>query len=472
MVAAALPAIVGGCSHETVEPQIPAKTPERFSESGARPIPSRWWREFEDEDLDGLVDQALAQNFSLAAAWDRLAQAEAIIKRTGAVQQPQADLTARASHSRTKNRGSRSHITAYSPGIAASFEVDLWSRLESATEAARLDAEATAEAVDTAAITLAASIADTWYQLAEAKALVRITEQQIETNRKVAEIVTVQFRKGQGSAADVLRQRQLVESTQSLLTLANERVELLQYTLSVLIGEPPRLGWEDESVRLPQLAPMPDTGLPADVLWRRPDVRRAYRQVQAADQRLAVAIADQYPRLSILSSYDTSGADLHSMFDDWVANIAANALQPLLDGGRRKAEVERNEAVVSERINAWGQAVLEALAEVETALTRQRQQVKFLTSLESQLELARETYERNRERFTKGQVDYIRVLESLQSLQSLEREVIRERRLLVSYRIDLYRAIAGSFEMERPLAARIDEYEASFANIQDEQVIE
>jgi len=196
---------------------------------------------------------------------------------------------------------------------------------------------------------------------------------------------------------------------------------------------------------------MPEIGVPADVLLRRPDVRQSHRQVQAADQRLAAAISDQYPRISISASVETtSTTSVRDLFDDWLANLAANALEPLFDANLRKAEVRRQKAIVSEQFHTWGQTILDALEDVEGALTRQRQQSELFENLKRQLDLARQTYERNRESYIKGQVDYIRVLESLESMQSLERSVLRAQRTVIQNRIDLYRAIAGSWDMEKP----------------------
>ena len=292
--------------------------------------------------------------------------------------------------------------------------------------------------------------------MAAAKAVCHIAREQIETNKKVLDIVTVQFRKGLASAADVLRQRQLVASTEATLISAQETVATLQYALSVLIGEAPESRWEENVVEFPELPALPDLGVPSELLLRRPDVRQAHHQVQAADQRLAVAIADQYPRLSISAGAEMSSVSMRDLLDDWLVNLAANAVQPLFDAGRRKAEVQRQKAVVRESIHTWSQAILQALQEVETALTQERQQRQLLDNLGSQLQLARQTYERNEQSFLKGQVDYIRVLESLQSLQQLERSVVTAQRTLVARRIDLYRSIAGPCDLPAPALAQID----------------
>ena len=453
---ALLLALAGGCTRPVAEPDMPVTAPERFSTTGAAALQDNWWQALDDKALEVLIERALTDNFNLQTAWDRLAQARAVAQQTEASLWPRADLQAGAGRTRRTDDAGTNYNSLYSVGVAASYEVDLWSRLQSTRRAAWLDALATRDALDTAAITLAASVANTWYQLAEAKALLQIAEEQTETNKQVLEVVTIQFRKGVASAADVLRQRQLVASTEAALILAEETVTLLQYTLSVLIGTPPELAWQEETVVLPMLPPMPNLGVPSEVLLRRPDVRQTYRRVQAADQRLAAAIADQYPRISLSANAETSGTSVSDLFDDWLASLAGNLAQPLFDARQRKSEVQRQEAIVRENVHIWSQTILEALQDVETALTQEQQQTQLLENLNVQLRLARQTYERNGQSFIKGQIDYIRVLESLQSLQALERSVVRAHRTLVQRRIDLYRSIAGPCDLPQPALAQND----------------
>jgi NodT family efflux transporter outer membrane factor (OMF) lipoprotein len=456
-LAGVLLACSAGCSRSVREPQMAVALPDSFSATGRAALSVQWWRAFEDDELGVLIERALAENFSLQTAWDRLAQADAVARQTDATLWPQVNLQAGASRTRREDDMGTTYSSLYSVGVAASYEVDLWSRLESTRRAAWLDVQASRDALDTAAITLSALIADTWYQLAEVKALLRIAREQVETNKKVLDVVTIQFRKGLASAADVLRQRQLVTSSEARVISARELTTILQYTLSVLIGAVPESRWEEIAIEFPELPALPDLGVPSELLQRRPDVRQAYRRVQAADQRLAAAIADQYPSLSISARAETSSVSMRDLLDDWLANLAANAVQPLFDAERRRAEVRRRRAVVRETFHTWSQAILEALQEVETALTQEKQQGQLLANLQDQLRLARQTYERNRNSFMKGQVDYIRVLESLQSLQGLELSVVSARGLLVARRIDLYRSIAGPCDLPEPALARTDE---------------
>ena len=450
LLASILLGCLAGCSNSVGEEGIRLDVPGSFSISGAGSAPQEWWRVFDDSSLNRLVEQGLNQNLDLLVAWDRLAQAEAAAIKVNAMLWPHVDLAAGGGRVRQDVSNVTIYGTDYSIALGAGYEADLWSKLKSTQRAARMDAKARREAVHTIAITISASIADTWYQLAETKALEKIVIQQIETNQNILKIVTMQFRKGMTSAADVLRQRQLVAATEAQKITVEEAIQLLQNRLSILIGTAPAPAWQDTDINFPTLPDLPAPGVPTQVLWRRPDVRGAYRNVQAADQRLAAAIADQYPRLSLSASIETSSPSIHDLFDDWMANLIANAVQPLIDAGSRKAEVKRQEAIVSETMHHWEQSILNALNEVEDALVKEQQQRRMLENLTYQLHLARQTFERNRQRYIKGLIDYIRVLESLQSLQSLERNVIIARRAVIQRRIALYRSIAGKWDLPEP----------------------
>lgn len=455
---------LAGCSRPTRQETIDMDIPDTFSITGTESAPDKWWLALEDSSLNGLVEQALNENLDVQVAWDRLAQAEAVAIKAGSTAWPGVDLSAGIGRERQEVSNMSFYNTDYSLALGAGYEVDLWSRLKSARQAARLDADAQRQAVYTVAITISASVANTWYQLAEAKALEKVILQQIEANQKVLKIVTMQFRKGMTSAADVLRQRQLVAATQAQNISVEEAIQLLQNRLSILIGTAPTAAWQDRDIDFPTVPDLPDAGVPTEVLWRRPDVRGAFQNVQAADQRLAVAITDQYPRLSLSGRVGTSAPSIHDLLDDWMANLIANAFQPLFDAGSRKAEVIRQQAAVSEALHQWEQSMLNALTEVEDALVEEQQQRKILENLTYQLKLASQTFEHNRQRYIKGQIDYIRVLESLQSLQSLERNVIISHRIVIQRRIALYRSIAGKWDMSEPQIERISASDDSAAH--------
>jgi NodT family efflux transporter outer membrane factor (OMF) lipoprotein len=441
------------CGCISVKPmafKMPVEPPESFSSDGTELLPDRWWESLNDPNLNAIVEAGLRDNFTIRSAWDRLAQAEQIAHIAGVPLWPQADYAAQATRSRTEIQNSVRYTSSYSAGAVISYEVDLWGRIRSSQQAAALDAEAAAEDVQAAAITLSSILAKTWYQLAEAQQQARVIEQQLATNQKVLTVISMQFAQGQAGASDVLRQKQLVESSRGQAIQNQETLALLQHQLSVLTGKTPGLWWADTPIELIEPPVPPALGVPSTVLQRRPDVRSAYKVVQAADLRVAAAIADQYPTVSVFADAQTSADRVDELFDDWLGSLTANIAGPLFDAGLRKAEVKRTQAVVSQLLNDYGRTVLTALQETEDALAQEDYQHQYVQSLQTQLLLARQAYERTRENYLKGQLDYLRVLESLVSQQSLEQQELASRRILLERRIDLCRSIAGSWPMERP----------------------
>lgn len=446
------------CTQSGVPMARAVRTPERFSASGKGPMPARWWTGFEDADLNALIEQALAGNLNLQSTWDRLEQARAAARKSGADLYPSATVAGGASRARsvalTRAGGGVKHrdvayASSFSLGLVASYEVDLWGRVRSTRDAAELDLRASREDLSAAAITLAAEVAGTWYRLVDQRGQIRLLDDQIRTNRDYLELVTLRFRRGQVPATDVLQQRQLLESTKAEKVQAQSGRMVLEHQLAVLLGRSPGTVAPGPGGRLPELPPLPATGLPAELIRRRPDLRSAYLRVQAADRRVAAAIADRFPRISLSVRAETSAAEVRDLFDNWLAGIAANLTAPLFDGGLREAEVDRTRAAASERLHVYGQTVLEALRDVEDALVREARQHEFLASVDQQLDLSRKVIDQTRDRYAKGAMDYLRVLAALQSHQRLQRARLQGRQELTQFRINLYRALGGSWDMQR-----------------------
>lgn len=448
-------ASLAGCTHPTVKVAAPLALPKTFSVTGDAMAPDEWWTAFQDEQLDNIIAQALRENFSLRVAWDRLDQARALAEKTEAPLWPSLDASAGASRTARQSPMTSKPITGLSLGLQASYEVDLWGRIRSTRDAAMLDVRAGEDDIRSAAITLAAQIAQTWYNLAEQRGQLKILDQQLKTNQDYLAIITLHFRRGQLSATDVLQQRQLVEATRGDRTLVESTIAVLENLLAVLAGRTPEDFSAPPGDTLPKIPDLPQTGIPAEWLRRRPDVRAAERRIQSADQRVAAAIADQLPRLGIAFNAETSAEAVRDLFDNWVASIAANIAAPLLDGGLRRAEVRRTKAVVSERINSYGQVMLASLAEVEDALAQEAQQARYVESLSRQLELANKAAERTLDNYTKGTMTFTRYLTTLLSYQRLQRTHLLAKRRLVGFRIDLYRSLAGGWELTRPADTEI-----------------
>jgi NodT family efflux transporter outer membrane factor (OMF) lipoprotein len=438
---------LAACAQTAPDARSVVSLPEKFTTSGSAELPAQWWQSFADPDLNSLIDRSLTGNLDLKSTWDRLRQAEAIQRKAGAGLFPTLDAEAAAGSIRSHQNNLTTNSRDFSLGLVARYEIDLWGRVRSDREATVFTTRASAADLQAAAMTLSAQVAGTWYQLVEKQGQLALLDRQITTNRKVLELITLRFRTGQAAIADVLQQRQLVETNTGERARVAGEATVLQNRLSVLTGTAPGqlpLPYRAELINLP---PLPTTGIPAEQIKNRPDIRSAWYKVLAADQRTAVAVADRFPRLSISARATTGGDHTDELFDNWLATLAGNLVAPLIDGGQRRAEVDRTRAVTSENLHNYGQTVLEALGEVENALAQEQHQQEYLRSLEKQLELAQNVIDSIRDRYLNGAETYQRVLDALLSYQRLQQNYLSGQRTLIQYRIDLCRALGGGWEL-------------------------
>jgi NodT family efflux transporter outer membrane factor (OMF) lipoprotein len=338
-------------------------------------------------------------------------------------------------------------------GLDASYQVDLWGQIQSRVDAERLRASATHADYHVIALTLSADVARTWYSLIEAHAQLELLNEQIETNRTGQELQEARFALGQVRLPDVLRQQQLVQSTLEQAVIVQSRIEVLEHLLAILEGRPPQDASYEPGRKLPPLPPLPDTGLPSELLARRPDIRREFLALQAADRDLAAAITSQYPRINLTSSLTNAAEHPEDLFREWFFSIGSQLVAPLIDGGQRRAEIDRTSSVVYQRFNEYGQTVLNAYGEVEDSLTREQYLVARIERLDNQTKLASQSSTQLREQYLIRDANYLDVLSAITAEQSLQRQTLSARLELVRTRIALYLALAGSFDPRAPLPA-------------------
>ena len=429
----------------TATDERPFQEAAAFSMDGDAAIEQDWWVAFEDPSLNIAIERALNDNFSLEAARQRLLEARALARRQSATLWPSLDFLGGGERSERSGDGTSGDESFVELGVSAAYEVDLWGRLGALAEAEDLRAEAAEALLQTSALTLSAEVAVTWYRLAGAQAQKKVLAEQLETNRTVLELLEARFQRGQIRAADVLRQRQLIEATIEQLNDVAVRAVLLNQLLATLQGVAPQNLGHDVQAKLVALPPKPELGLPAELLQRRPDVRQAFMQIEAADAELAAAISARYPRINLSLSALTNDRGSGSIFESWVTRLAGEFALPLIDGGSRRADVSRREALLWERLAIYGETVLTAFREVENALAREYHQGIKVEQVETQLRLADETSNQLRNQYLNGVSDYIEVLDALREQQILGRELVAARQGLIEIRISLHRALAGGF---------------------------
>jgi outer membrane protein, multidrug efflux system len=410
-------------------------------------IPERWWESFRDPELNALVEGALSGSFTIREAWARLRQANALALQAGSGLVPDLNFSGGTAHERRKTsdgRVTRQTEHSYYMGLTSSYEIDLWGRIRSAHEAARLEATASGEDVRAAAITVAAEVAERWIGVISQRMQKRLLLRQLQTNQTYLDLVELRFRKAMVSALDVYQQRQVVSGVKAQIPLVEAQEKMLLYELALLLGKPPGSPMTISRRELPELKEIPAPGIPADLLANRPDIRAAGLRLKAADWQVAAARANRLPSLTLTANTRVGPAKVDLVFDNWLLSLASNLVAPILDGNRRAAEVDRTRAVVDERLWTYREKVLTGIKEVEDVLVLEEKQRDHIEALETQIQNAERALDQAREQYRKGIADYLPVLTQLLAAQRLERDLIKKRAQLLLDRVGLYRALGGT----------------------------
>ncbi len=423
--------------------------PRAYSNLAEESTPQqRWWEAFNDQELNALIEAAMGGNLTLKEGWARLKQARALAVKTGAGFYPDFSIEASTAfgRQRTANGQARTErVEQYAFGLLSHYELDLWGRIRSEQEATLLSASATREDLNTAAMTLAAAVIERWVRIISQRMQKQLLEQQLAANVTLLELVELRFRKSLASALDVFQQRQVVEKSRSQKPLIEQNERLLLHELALLLGKPPQSApaIARESLKIP--SDVPAVGLPAQLLTARPDIRAAALRLQAADWQVAAARAVRLPSIRFTAKGIYQANELDLVLDNWLFNLAANLTAPLFDGRRRAAEVERMRAVVAENLAAYRRTILTAMKEVEDALVSEEKLRQHIKGLEAQLGAAQSALNEARSRYRKGLNDYLPVLTALLTVQNLERELIQRKTDLIIARVNLYRALGGTW---------------------------
>ncbi|WP_424494667.1 efflux transporter outer membrane subunit [Salinimicrobium sp. GXAS 041] len=425
----------------------PIEEPEPFNYTGSAILPEEWWTAFEDPTLDSLVERGLDTNLNLAANWEQFQAALAAVRIQSSFLWPQIGASAQTARSRPQPDFAGGENLQL--GLSASYELDLWGRIRAGVEAEEFRAQATFFDYQAAAMSLSAEISVTWYQLVTAKKQLQLVDEQINTNEDIMRLIRARFTSGQIRAVDILRQEQLLESTRNERIFFETQVALLENQLAVLLGRPPQNMVDFPEIYFPKLPPLPQTGLPLELIRRRPDVQQAYQLVLAADRDMAEAVRSKYPVISLELSGQMRSNNYNSLFQDWAYSLAGNIIAPLLYGARIRAQIDQAEAFKNQLLYNYGQTVLISFQEVEDAMIRAEKQQERIELLERRLELFEKTNRQLKNEFLNGISEYLDVLLSLDQEQQLQRELIEAKQVQLEIRIGLYRALAGGFETER-----------------------
>jgi len=440
--------IISSCA--VFEPELrkkpEGKLPKTFSlYTPGKEQPERWWEEFQEPELNALIEEALIKNLNLKAAWARLKQMRALTGQVEAAQYPDLKFRTGASQALRNAETGNQTVNDYSVGFASSYELDLWGRISAEKSTKILERNAAREDLNTIAITLAAEITKRWISIIAQRTQKHLLKKQLQINTDYLKLLEFRFRKGIVKVLDIYQQRQVIAQLKASLPLVEKQEQLLMHELALLMGKPPQSTINIKRIELPRSPEFPEAGLPADLLANRPDVRASGLRLHAADWQVATARANRLPSISLTAGATYSSSELDTIFDNWILSLSVNLTAPLFEGNRLDAEVDRTQAVVEERLINYRQVVFTAIKEVEDALIREQKQLQHITALKSEIEIVHKVFDESQKRYLKGLNDYLMVITQLLKLQRLEQTLIQRQSELLLYRVDLHRALGGTW---------------------------
>ncbi|UYV13952.1 MAG: efflux transporter outer membrane subunit [Phycisphaera sp.] len=423
-------------------------------EADREPDLRHWWLRFGDDELTALIERSLASSLTLAEARERIIAARARRGIANAERVPQLD--AQGSYMRTESGDEAQPFgqspastdgDLYSLGVVAGWELDLWGRVARLAEAADAEIGFATEDFRASRVVLIAEVAR---EVIAVRALDRdlaIVRATVETDRDALDIAAARAAAGFADELDVARARRDLEVNQALIPGLQADRRAAEFRLAVLLGAP--AGTISVAERaLPVGVAVPDRGVPADLLMRRPDLRRAERDLAAATARVGAAEAQRFPRVKLLGSITLQGPDAGDAINPeaYVLQAGPTISLPVFQGGRidarvRQAESEQRQALLRLRATA-----LEALAEVETASVRRAQAETRAHRFREAEAAARDAETLSQDRFSAGRVDFLDVTEARRARLFIERNVLNAQRDALLGLIDLYASLGGGWD--------------------------
>jgi len=415
-----------------------------------------WWRVFNDSDLDRLEIAAAANNQQLAAAVARFDQARMQISISRAQLFPQFETDPSFNRQRTsvnepqngRIAGIEHTYSTFTLPLQAGWEVDLWGRVRRQVEAARANASASSNDLESLKLALQSELATDYFTLRALDQEYSVVERTIETYQKSLDL-TVNRRKG-GIATDLdvaQAETQLRGAEAELPALRLQRDRLL-HALATLSGQPAgsfRLEQRPSEQLEPPAIP---AGVPSELLERRPDVAAAENRMAAANAQIGVALTAFYPRVRFdgLAGFQSLSASTWIEWPSRFWSVGPTLQLPLFTGGQNKAQLALSKAAYNETMASYRQTVLGAFQEVEDQLAAQLELRTQLAAEDSALAAARRTLEIANNRYRAGLVTYLEVATAQSSALALERTVVQLRGQKLIAAVGLIRSLGGGWQ--------------------------
>ncbi len=451
---------LSGCLRSVAPPpralDVPAPETWEASEDAGGVVEDSWWKSLGDPDLEAIVQEAVRNNRDLRAAAVRLETALIQAQIAGTGRLPTAGFSLNGNRRRQNFigfpiPGSQDKVlsTTFST-LGASFDVnweaDLWGRIRSAETESQVLAQAQGAELAAARLSIAAQTAKSWFASAEAQLQLELARETVESYEDSARWIRNRFEAGLRPALDLRLILSELSGAEALISQRKEQYERVVRQIEVLAGRYPS-GRLTGNKLLPRLTTPVPAGLPSQLLDRRPDLIAAQKRLLASDHRVAQAQTQLYPRLNLTTTGGTSTKSLLDLLDGdfGVWSLLGNLTQPLFQAGRLRRQVEVAEGVSQETLENYASAVLQAYAEVESALAAESELNRQLDDLEESASQARAALLLAQDRYRQGLSDVLQVLITQRRVFSSESQVLGLRRLLLDNRINLHLALGGGF---------------------------
>jgi len=423
-------------------------------------IDSRWIGKIGGRELEGLVDTALLNNQDIKAAAARVDRAGAEAKIAGAGRLPSLGLGLDGRRNKQNfigfpfaggGGGVPSNISQqFGVNLSAAWEVDVWGRAKAGQEAAIADAQARQYEYESARVSLAGQVTKAWLALGEANEQVALAEKAVQATGVLANAVRERFERAilddGGSASQVrLTESEVATRTAALAQRKQERERVLRQ-LEILLGKYPS-GTLAAGARLPSFPGATPSGLPSELLLRRPDILAAERTLASSGRRVRQRKLARFPSLSLTGTAGTTTESIRDVLssDFGVWSLGGSLTQPIFQGGTLGGEIEKAKATEREESAMLQKTVLGAFGEVEQALVAEAFLSEREKAAKRAAELARDASGRAGEEFSAGTGDVLTLIDATQREIESASQYAAIRRLRLENRVDLHLALGGDF---------------------------
>jgi len=409
-------------------------------------VSAQWLESFNDPILLKLIEEGITNNSDLQVTAGNMDKAWLLAKQSGSALKPTADLSLSGTRSGRADGGfSKSDVTV---GLQVSWEVDVWGRLSAGVRAAEASAQAAQADYIFAQHSLGANIAKTYFKVIEAKLQADLARKNLEILKKTMRITQAKYDNGRASGQDIaLNRANLAAAKEQLVTIEGSQRDAIR-ALEVLLGRYPNATTEIRN-ELADLPPAPPAGIPSEILERRPDIVSAERQIAAAFNATDQAKAARLPRFSLTSSISGASNSLSNILNptNLAWQLGANLMAPLLDGGRRKIDIEIVTIEQEQAIANYVQKALVAFSEVENNLDQGRILADRETALNEARNQSAKAYYIADLRYKEGESGLLDTLQIQQQVISAESNLLSIKRSQLEQRINLYLSLGGGWQI-------------------------